>query len=197
MKHWIPMVALLLPLLCQPLPTAASEYIIAPGEDNLVSFLSKAPMEKFEGKTHEISGSLSVDLSDLSAPVLVEVQVDLASLDTGMKKRNQHMCENHLETDRFPAAVFKADELLDASVGSVASGEEVTFSLKGEFSLHGVTREITVPVELNVGQDGSLRVKSHFQVKLADYEIKRPKFLILKLDEVQRVSIDLIARNEG
>lgn len=196
MKRRLSLLVLMLILAIQSPALRAAEYVITPGEENLVSFLSKAPMEKVEGKTRKVSGRISADLSDLDAAVLVEVSVDLASLDTGNKKRNKHMRENHLETERFPAAVFRAEELLEASASRVGAGEEVTFSLRGDFSLHGVTREITVPIELGVAEDGTLRVKAHFQVELADYEIKRPKFLVLKLDEVQRVSIDLVARSE-
>jgi polyisoprenoid-binding protein YceI len=197
MKRKIPMIALLFALLPWAQVGAAADYIIVSGEPSLVSFLSKAPMEKFEGKTRQVSGRIQVDLAELAAGASVEVHVDLASLDTGLKKRNAHMCDNHLEVEKYPEAVFKADQVLNAPTRAIGPGESVDFKLKGSFSLHGVTRDIEVPVELSVGADGSLHVKSHFQVKLADYEINRPKFLVLKLDEVQRVSVDLLARIEG
>ena len=38
---------------------------------------------------------------------------------------------------------------------------------------------------------------STFDVKLADYEISRPKFLIMKLDEVQHVTVALTAHSRG
>ncbi|MBK9304990.1 MAG: YceI family protein [bacterium] len=40
------------------------------------------------------------------------MDVDLAALDTGIGLRNRHMRENHLETDRFPQAVFRGARIL-------------------------------------------------------------------------------------
>ena len=39
----------------------------------------------------------------------------------------------------------------------------------------------------------SLRAVTRFDVKLSDYDIKRPQFLVMKLDEVQHVTFDVTA----
>lgn len=184
-------------LLVPALIAQGAEYTIAPEGESAVRFLSKAPMESFEGRTEQVTGSVSVDLDDLAAGVRVEVKVDLASLDTGIKKRNAHMRDRHLETAKFPEAVFVATELLSPSATSVPVGGGAAFDLLGEFTLHGVTRTITVPVEIVRPAAGLLRVNAEFPVKLADYEISRPKFLVLKLNEVQQVKVELLARSAG
>jgi hypothetical protein len=43
-------------------------------------------------------------------------------------------------------------------------------------------------------QGGALHVVTHFKIKLPDYSIPRPQFLVMKLDEVQSVTVDLTAR---
>ncbi|MBM4116436.1 YceI family protein [bacterium] len=59
---------------------APALYRILPGaESNLVSFVSKAPLETVEGKTRQVSGEVTVDPADLAAGCRVEVRVDLAS----------------------------------------------------------------------------------------------------------------------
>ncbi len=174
---------------------APADFQILPGaEGNQISFVSKAPLETVEGKTDQVAGSVVVDPADLAAGCRVEVTVDLASLDTGIGKRNQHMRENHLETERFPQAGFRADSLSGAPVALIA-GAPAAFTLVGDFSLHGVTRRIAVPVTVTLSADGmALAVSAAFTVKLADYAIARPQFLVMKLDELQRVSVALTAQ---
>ncbi len=185
---------LTLTLLSPALFATAAEYLIAPDAESMVRFVSKAPMETFEGKTRKVTGSVSADLRNLTAGVQVAVKVDLASLDTGLRKRNAHMRERHLEVRKYPEATFTATELLDPSTTAVGVGGSATFTLRGEFDLHGVARTIEVPVEITRPEDGLLHVKTEFPVNLADHEISRPKFLVLKLNEVQQVKVDLVAR---
>jgi polyisoprenoid-binding protein YceI len=179
----------------------AEEFILESGDEgNLVTFFSKAPMESFEGKTDQISGSINVELANLSASAQIEVRVDLSSLDTGMQLRNKHMCENHLETDKFPEAIFRAERLLKAPIQPLIAGGNAEFLLAGTMSLHGVTRELQVPVSVSCRElDGRLKldVVTEFEITLSDYEIKRPKFLVLKLNETQRVEIRLSAWEVG
>ena len=188
---------LLLSLLLAAASALAETYLILPGqEENLVTFVSKAPLETVEGKTAQVSGIVVADLADLAAGVDVTVSVDLASIKTGIDKRDRHMCENHLETDEFPHAVFHATQVSGAPAEGIPVGGSGKFALTGDFSLHGVTKAITVPIELSRFAD-RIEVSGQFQVELAEYEIKRPKFLVLKLDETQKITLTLTARSEG
>jgi polyisoprenoid-binding protein YceI len=190
--------SLILAALSREGAAAPASFQILPGAaGNLVSFVSKAPLETVEGKTGQVSGWVEVDPADLVAGCRVEVTVDLASLDTGIGKRNQHMRENHLETDRFPQAVFSADSLSGAPA-RLEPGAPAAFTLVGDFSLHGVTRRIAVPVSVILSADGAaLAVSAAFTVKLADYSIARPQFLVMKLDESQQVGVALTAQRRG
>jgi polyisoprenoid-binding protein YceI len=173
---------------------AATSYEIRPGDEgNLVRFRSKAPLETIIGTTREASGSIEADLDRLSDSVRVLVEVDLASLDTGIDLRNRHMRENHLHTDRFPKAVFRAGRIEGKPVTAIPPGGRARFSLAGEFTLHGVTKAIQVPVDAVRMPGDSLIVETSFEVLLSDYEIPRPEFLILRLDEKQHVEVRLTA----
>lgn len=174
--------------------TAAKQYEVLAGEKgNRVVFVSKAPVESFEGKTGQVSGRFDIDPIQLRDSVQIRIEVDLASLDTGIGLRNKHMRENHLETDRFPKAVFTAGRILSSSTPSLAEGQSARVRLAGLMSLHGVTRGVEYEVDLRMDQVGDLTVMSEFTVKLSDYEIKRPKFLVMKLADEQVVRVSLIA----
>jgi polyisoprenoid-binding protein YceI len=178
-------------------PAWAEKFEAQVGEGSEVVFDSHAPMEKFQGKTDQISGWLEADLTDLTQPVTMEIQVDLASFDTGKGKRNKHMRENHLETEKFPLAVFKGGTLSEMSATSFAVGDMVEFDLTGTLSLHGVDREMTCHVKLSQPESSDLQVEAKFDVMLPDFSIKRPKFLIVKLAEDQKVTATLVMKKES
>jgi len=159
-----------------------------------VVFTSKAPMESFDGKTDEITGSITIDTDDFSGPLTMQMVVDLASLDTGIGMRNTHMRENHLETEEFPEAVFTGHSIVQTSAPNLAPGQPVELMVRGLFNLHGVEREMDIPATVTLAADGSLTVDAAFEVKLSDHEIKRPKFLVMKLADEQQVKVSLKTR---
>ena len=119
--------------------------------------------------------------------------VDLASLDTGIGKRNQHMRDNHLETDKYPKATFVGATVLEPKGTTLAPGKPVAFECEGDFTLHGVTKRLRASVEVTLRDERTLAFKTSFKVPLADYKIDRPKFLFLKLGEVQDVTVEGVA----
>ena len=177
-------------------PAGATYFQIVPGKPNLARFESRAPLETFEGKTPEVSGRVKVDPAAIGDFMEVSVEVDLASLDTGIDLRNQHMREHHLETAKYPKATFRGGKVHKLSRPSLEADATVTFELEGIMDLHGVQKPLRVPVEMTYAVAGGvpqLQIVTHFDVKLADFDIKRPKFLVMQLDEVQHVSLELVA----
>ncbi len=196
-RHALAVAARVLPMFVAVTPGFAETFQITPGKPNLVRFESKAPLETFDGKTRAVRGHVRFDPQDLEAGLDVRVEVDLASFDTGIEIRNRHMRENHLETETFPTAVFEGGKILDPSRTRLGAGETVRFVVEGTLDLHGVEKPVRAPVEMSLeNPDGALlvRVVTSFQIKLSDHDIKRPKFLVMKLDEVQRLSVELIAK---
>lgn len=177
------------------LPASADTYTITPeAPGNEVVFLSKAPMESFEGTTRHLSGSIRLDPRALGDSITVEVSVDLATLDTGIGLRNTHMRENHLHTDRYPEAVFRGASLLGDAPAQLEAGVPVTLAISGSFALHGIVRRIEVPVTLIWRPEARvLEATTTFEVFLEDYEIPRPKMLFMKLNEKQIVTVQVRA----
>ena len=186
---------------------------------NEISFRSKAPLETITGKTSKASAEVMIgDVSDLSDHVMAKFTIDLASLDTDIALRDQHMRDQYLQTDDYPHAVFTLNEVVSAyttseadgqgartTVDGLGSGVETHIVAKGTLELHGVTRDITVE-DLSVthyaqgdeskavfrGDDGDMLIISgSVGVKLTDYGIKRPRFVILKLSDDVRISFSV------
>jgi polyisoprenoid-binding protein YceI len=167
------------------------------GEGSEVVFTSKAPMESFDGKTKEVSGHITCDADDLSGPIELKIEVDLASLDTGIGMRNTHMRERHLETDEFPLAVFTGESIVGTSAAALATGQAVHLTIRGVFDLHGVSQPRDIEADVTLAADGSLAIAAEFMVSLEAHAIDRPKFLVMKLADEQQVRVSLLARPEG
>lgn len=187
--------AVLIALLA-PGATLAEKYTIV-GPESEVVFESSAPMETFTGHTAQISGWFEADPGKLLGAVDLQVTVDLASFDTGLGKRNQHMRDNHLETDRFPTAVFRAGTVARAVPEILQVGQPAVLTLRGTLALHGVNRDMQCDLTVTLAGDGSLRVQGEFPVLLSEHDIPRPKFLVLKVADEQKVRVDLMARPQS
>lgn len=173
----------------------AATFLVHPGGENKVSFTSRAAMESFEGKTSRLEGSIVVDPATVGDSATVHFEVDLASLDTGIAKRNQHMREAHLETATYPKAVFDGVAIRPGS-GALSSGKPVTLDVEGTFTLHGVAHRIQLTVVAaykRSGKEDRIEFQTAFPVALADYRISRPQFLFLKLADVQQVRVRGVA----
>ena len=81
---------------------------------NTIEFVSNAPLEKIVGRVHSVSAEVTVDLSNLKSGAKGKVTVPLDEFDTGLSRRNDHLRVNHLETDKFPEAVFLLDGISSA-----------------------------------------------------------------------------------
>ena len=182
-----------------PRVAAAASFRIDPGDRrNLARFESKAPLESFDGKTHRVSGWIVWDPAAPGDSAEVRVEVDLATLDTGIALRNQHMRDNHLETDRYPRAYFRGGRLTGA-VAPLAHGRPAQIEIAGELEVHGVVRPLRAVATVTLTEEEGapvLHVACRFPLALADFAIKRPQFLMLKLGDVQQVTLDVRARAE-
>jgi polyisoprenoid-binding protein YceI len=170
----------------------AAQFVVKSGAPNEVIFTSKATSETFQGKTNHMDGSITVDPAQVGDSVVVHIVVDLTTLDTGISKRDQHMRENHLETDKYPKATFDGVSVKTAGA-TLAVGTPAKLDVEGNFTLHGVTKRLRTTVEVLLKDAHTLTFKTNFPVALADYKIDRPKFLFLKLGDVQEISVNGIA----
>ena len=176
-----------LSLLVPAVDSFAAQFTVKPGAPSQVVFTSKATTETFQGKTDRLQGRIDFDPAGIGDSVTVHLEVDLAGLDTGIGKRNQTMRDDYLETKKYPRAVFEGATLV--SGGNRALAGDPKFEVEGNFTLHGVTRRLRANVEVTQADARTLTFQATFKVPLADYNITRPKFLFLKLGEVQEVEI--------
>jgi polyisoprenoid-binding protein YceI len=140
----------------------------------------------FDAKTTALSGSVTAGASG-SRAFDGSLAVDLRTLDTGIGLRNEHLRENYLEVDKGPG--FDTATLSEIDLNGVnADTPEGKGSFTGLLMLHGVRK--TVTGEVDVRQAGAgLRVKASFPVELADYSIRKPRYLGIGVKDTVKVEV--------
>jgi polyisoprenoid-binding protein YceI len=126
--------------------------------------------------------------------IVAMVRLPVASFESGDGNRDAHMLEV-METGRFPFVVFKGIAQLDGAAASPsARPAKVELRMPGELELHGVRRAVTVPITLEFRPDGTVAARGTFEVSLDAHRIERPSLLFVKVDDVCRIDVDLVAR---
>ena len=180
--------------LCLPTGTAGQEYHVDRDADNEVRFTSEAPIEEVVGVTDRIDGYVLLNGTRLEAGSATEgtqlyLEVDLASLDTGLGLRNRHMRDHYLEVKEFPYAFF------DATIERVEATAAGVFRVvaKGVMNIHGVERPVDIPCDVSEPGEG-YRVRCTFNTRLSDFDIEIPKIMFLKLADEIQLELDFTVR---
>ncbi|MFN3996286.1 YceI family protein [Algoriphagus sp.] len=156
------------------------EYLTTKGQ---VTFLSKAPLNEFEGKSSSLNGLVNLESN------LLDFFVDLNTLKTGIGLRDSHMRENYLETEKFPFAEFTGKLV---QLPTLIMGNKTPVKAIGKFKIHGVEREIEVAGFLTLAQNGKVELDATFEILLSDYKIPLPKLVFYELAQEQKVTINAI-----
>lgn len=127
-------------------PALASEYAIDPVHSSVLFKVNHLGASNVYGMMPDISGTLSFDPENLGNCAL-SITVKPESLTTFNPRRDTHLKSvDFFNTKEFPVISFKS-----ASWKKVA---DRTYELKGDFTLLGITKPITVQVlHVGVGKD--------------------------------------------
>ncbi|MGS2724801.1 YceI family protein [Porticoccus sp. GXU_MW_L64] len=122
-------------------PTMAREYQFdVKGAHAFVQFQIKhLGFSWLSGRFNKFDGSFNYDENNPNASS-VNVEIDVASIDSMHAERDKHLrSSDYLNVAKYPKATFASTSFTDKGEGK---GE-----LKGNLTLRGVTKEITIDVE--------------------------------------------------
>lgn len=178
--------------------TAAAEktYQVGVSEQRTtISFESTTDFEVILGSSSKASGWIKADLAEGRGSV--EISVPVSSLKTGIERRDDHMrSKMWLDAGNYPEISFKAD--------AVTRTEDGSWTAKGKFTMHGVSNDLTVKVNVReipaeaaakagLEKGEWLRIATSFSVNLSDYGVKIPGMAAAKVNDTWNVRIQAFA----
>jgi polyisoprenoid-binding protein YceI len=103
-----------------------------------VSFQVKHLMSNVRGRFTDFGGKVSIDPSRPEASA-VEFTIKAASIDTANADRDKHLrSADFFDVEKTPEITFKS-----TSIGKTG---ENSYAVTGDFTMHGVTKRVTLPV---------------------------------------------------
>jgi polyisoprenoid-binding protein YceI len=147
------------------------------GVNNAI-FKTDAVLESINGAANGISGTVTFDPANPGA-TKGKIVVAANSLTVPNKMMNGHLFSPMwLDVEKYPEITFEVKELKNAKTESDVTRADAV----GAFTLHGVTKELTVPVKLTYlpGKLGQRvpNAKGDLLVVRTTFEIKRSEFKI-------------------
>lgn len=152
------------------------KYIARKG---FVRFFSEAPLEDIEA----INGQGLSIFETSTGHIAFTIPIDQFEFEK--KLMQQHFNENYLESEKYPNSTFKG-EIIGFSDAEAVGKQDL--KAKGEITIHGITREITV-TGTGVKRDNHIVLESTFPVALKDHNIKIPRVVLYNIAEIVEVTI--------
>jgi polyisoprenoid-binding protein YceI len=151
-------------------------YSVSPGDpDSIVGyrvqeqFAAGVVESTATGRTNEITGSFTIEGMTVKD---VDVTANMLSLKSDREMRDNRIKTLGLESEKFPESRFVLAEPMNFRSVPKA-GETVRATAVGDFTLHGVTRRVRIPVEGRWdGRD--IQVIGNLHVVFADYQMEPP-----------------------
>jgi len=153
-----------------------------------VGFRIRHLVSKVTGRFGAVQGQIQVNNADPSKSS-VDVTIDAASISTGVDARDNHLrADAFFDVAKYPTLTFKS-----TAVKEVAKGQ---LEVIGAFTMHGVTKVITIPVT-NLGTTAGMTPGSviggfegSLKLNRSDYGMK---FMVGPLGDEVEITLNIEA----
>lgn len=145
----------------------AGKYEIDPAHTRVSFEINHFVISKVEGRFNDVKGN--IELSGDLKKCNINVTIPVASIDTGVQKRDDHLrSADFFDAKKYPNMTFKSKK---------CSGKLDDFKVTGDLTIKDVTKEVVMEVEY----EGSVKdswgnqraaFTAEFDLKRKDYNIK-------------------------
>ena len=144
---------------------------------NQFIWTSDAPLESIRGSSEGVAGTLTIDPQDLSK-IRGTITTQVATMKTGNDTRDNHLHSSEwLDAARYPLISFTI-----TSVSNVqTSGNKASGMATGNFTMHGVTKRISIPFSLTYltanaataqrAPGDLVMISATFDISLSDFNV--------------------------
>jgi polyisoprenoid-binding protein YceI len=170
---------------------ADGTWTVEPGDDTFAGYRITEHFSAVDNtavvRTAAVTGTMTISGRTVSA---VEVTADLTKAESKdaqppgvfpVQNRIGQMENDGLETARFPTSTFVVSEPIELARAPEA-GVRITAEARGDLTIHGVTKSVTVPIEARWNGE-VIDVTGSLPIVLADYGITPPERNFVSVDD--------------
>lgn len=145
-----------------------------------IKFQASMPSyEEVGAENKSVSAVLEQSTGDFAALVLIKgFRFKVALME-------EHFNENYMESEEFPKATFKGkiEDFDSSKITNTAKG----FTLKGDLTIHGKTKPVSVIVKVSKTANGVNAIGT-FEVKPEDFDIEIPGLVRKKIADKAKIN---------
>jgi polyisoprenoid-binding protein YceI len=121
-----------------------------------------------------------------------KIQVDLRTLKSDDSGRDNFIRRNTLQSDQFPLAEYTITGVEDWT-GPLQNGQQMTFKIVGQMTIHGVTKPVTFDTTATMNGD-ALNGTAKTSFTFADFGMKTPSTPIVKATDTINLVMTIVAK---
>lgn len=146
-----------------------------------ISFFSKTILENISAENNQVIGIINFQTG------LIQFSLLNNAFHFSKAKMEEDFNDNFIEIDKYPRSEFKG---IIANAGSINLNKDGTYKItvKGNLKIHGVTKNITAPAVLVIG-NGKISGIATFKISIKDYKIKVPSIVTNKIADSVEINI--------
>ncbi len=164
-------------------------FRLLPDESWILTYVSH-PFGIVKGEFTLRGGEARGEIKDLDGTGSVKLTIVAGSYKSNIRLRDQDVRGNYLEEEKYPVITFTGTVLEVSKKPNPLHGKwELT--IRGMLELHGVKREIQVPVKLTP-RGRKITAEGSMSIMLKDFNIPIPILLSLRSNEHVEISFRFV-----
>ena len=181
MRRWsyvLWFLSFVLPLLSQVAFAEVQRFRLDANESQITAKVNDPFGNVVNGVLRVRQGEARGDLDRLAETGSVSLVIDAESYNSNIGLRNQDVQEYYLEVKQYPVIRFDSTAF-QKSERPQSPKEPFQITLKGRLELHGVQKEVIVPLRL-LYQTDKIIAQGSFRFSLEEFNISVPRLFFLK-----------------
>jgi polyisoprenoid-binding protein YceI len=188
---------ILLLVLASPSAPALAEVLtfrLIPDESQIITKVKDPFGGIVNGALRIRQGEARGDIDRLQEEGSVSLVIDTSSYNSNIGLRDQDVQEHYLEVQQYPVIRFNSTGI--QKIERPQSPEYLwQITVRGRLEIHGVQREVSVPVRL-LYQTNKITAQGNFQFVLEDFNIRVPTLLFLKAGNQVDVEFRIVGERQ-
>ncbi|HSE90245.1 MAG TPA: YceI family protein [Candidatus Binatia bacterium] len=189
---WI--LSLVLVFTSAPALAEVQSFRLIPDESQIITKIKDPFGSIVNGALRVRQGEARGDIDRLQEVGSVSLVIDTSSYNSNIGLRDQDVQEHYLEVQQYPVIRFNSTGI--QNIKRPQSPEDLwQITVRGRLELHGVQKEVIVPVRL-LYQTNKITAQGNFRFVLEDFNIRVPTLLFLKAGNQVDVEFRIVGERQ-